>query len=153
MGINYGIYGGKPHDTYFFILLVSLGDLRRVPLDMIGRASIHNMYVMNTVGPLFPEFLCGNIPLLPRVIWCWISHFVISPLPEYLLSRSSDLAWHNRFGWGGCRSHENSRRTFWKVRQPCILKYFPIVNWNSWYIPCKLLSYVTKINISMPKRI
>ena len=56
--------GRKPPDTYYFLFILSLDGLPRVPLEIGLFVSVHNTNTMNAVGILLSEVPDNDTPLL-----------------------------------------------------------------------------------------
>ena len=65
-----------------FLIILSLEDLPGVPLKIIGRVSIHNTHIVNTVTPLLIEVPYYKATLLPWVLHLYVCHFLFGvPTP------------------------------------------------------------------------
>ena len=65
----------------FLLFSLSLGDLLRVPIDMIVCVSVCDTHFMNNYGHILPEVPYENIYLLPQVLWCSQSPCPPPPTP------------------------------------------------------------------------
>ena len=65
----------------FLLFSLSLGDLLRVPIDMIVCVSVCDTHFMNNYGHILPEVPYENIYLLPQVLWCSQSPYPPPPIP------------------------------------------------------------------------